>query len=44
MQKGWRQTWKNLLFQHFEISDTDKTFEKETFVAWATERHFFAAV
>lgn len=23
MKKGWRQTWKNLLFQHFEISNTD---------------------
>jgi len=22
MQKGWKQTWKNLLFQHFEISNT----------------------
>jgi uncharacterized protein YqjF (DUF2071 family) len=21
MEKGWRQTWKNLLFQHFEIED-----------------------
>jgi len=21
MEKGWRQTWKNLLFQHFEIQD-----------------------
>ena len=21
MQKGWKQTWKNLLFQHFEIDD-----------------------
>lgn len=22
MKKGWKQTWKNLLFQHFELSDT----------------------
>ncbi|MBU1683842.1 DUF2071 domain-containing protein [Patescibacteria group bacterium] len=22
MEKGWKQTWKNLLFQHFEIQDT----------------------
>jgi len=21
MEKGWKQTWKNLLFQHFEIED-----------------------
>lgn len=21
MEKGWKQTWKNLLFQHFEIND-----------------------
>ena len=23
MEKGWKQTWKDLLFQHFEISDID---------------------
>lgn len=22
MEKGWKQTWKNLLFQHFELQDT----------------------
>lgn len=27
MQKGWYQTWKNLLFQHFEIEDITR-FEK----------------
>jgi len=27
MKKGWKQTWKNLLFQHFELSDS--TFLKE---------------
>ena len=21
MKKGWKQTWKNLLFQHFEVED-----------------------
>ena len=21
MEKGWKQTWENLLFQHFEIED-----------------------
>jgi len=23
MKKGWKQTWKNLLFQHFEIANTN---------------------
>jgi uncharacterized protein YqjF (DUF2071 family) len=27
MEKGWKQTWKNLLFQHFEINDIS-TLEK----------------
>ena len=27
MEKGWKQTWKNLLFQHFEIEDIN-IFEK----------------
>lgn len=27
MEKGWKQTWKNLLFQHFEIADIT-TLEK----------------
>ena len=21
MEKGWKQTWENLLFQHFELED-----------------------
>ena len=27
MEKGWKQSWKNLLFQHFEIKNI-KTLEK----------------
>jgi uncharacterized protein len=27
MEKGWKQSWKNLLFQHFEIGDIS-TLEK----------------